>query len=40
MSTGPTTARESKLLVAARRGDEEAFRRLVEPHYEELHAHC
>jgi RNA polymerase sigma-70 factor, ECF subfamily len=29
-----------ELLVAARRGDEDAYRRLVEPHRPELHAHC
>jgi RNA polymerase sigma-70 factor, ECF subfamily len=40
MSTRPTTAREGKLLEAARTGDKDAFRRLVEPHYKELHAHC
>jgi RNA polymerase sigma-70 factor, ECF subfamily len=40
MSAGPTNARESKLLEAARGGDELAFRRLVEPHRAELHAHC
>jgi RNA polymerase sigma-70 factor (ECF subfamily) len=28
------------LLRAARAGDEDAFRRLVEPHRSELHAHC
>jgi RNA polymerase sigma-70 factor, ECF subfamily len=28
------------VLDAARRGDEDAFRRLVEPHRRELHAHC
>ena len=28
------------LLNAARRGDDEAFERLVEPHRRELHAHC
>src|SRR3954451_23133228 len=28
------------LLAAARRGDEAAFGRLVEPHRAELHAHC
>src|ERR1051325_7209228 len=28
------------LLDAARRGDEGAFERLVEPHRAELHAHC
>jgi RNA polymerase sigma-70 factor, ECF subfamily len=40
MSASPTTARDSKLLEAARRGDEHAFGRLVEPHRKELHAHC
>ena len=33
-------AQERELLEAARRGDEEAFRRLVEPRRGELHAHC
>jgi RNA polymerase sigma-70 factor, ECF subfamily len=33
-------AREHKLIEAARGGDEDAFRRLVEPHRTELHAHC
>jgi RNA polymerase sigma-70 factor (ECF subfamily) len=33
-------AREPELLEAARGGDEDAFRRLVEPHRNELHAHC
>src|ERR687890_695264 len=28
------------LLDAARRGDQSAFERLVEPHRRELHAHC
>ncbi len=32
--------RERELLDAARGGDEDAFRRLVEPHRRELHAHC
>ena len=40
MSARPTTARESKLLEAARRRDGDAFSRLVEPHRTELHAHC
>ena len=31
---------ERALLDAAQEGDEEAFRRLVEPHRRELHAHC
>jgi RNA polymerase sigma-70 factor, ECF subfamily len=30
----------SETLAAAQRGDEEAYRRLVEPHRRELHAHC
>ncbi|MFL5827616.1 MAG: sigma-70 family RNA polymerase sigma factor [Thermoleophilaceae bacterium] len=38
-STGPS-AREQELLDAARAGSEDAFRRLVEPRYAELHAHC
>jgi RNA polymerase sigma-70 factor (ECF subfamily) len=33
-------AQEQGLLEAARRGDEGAFQRLVEPHRGELHAHC
>src|SRR5919201_5164056 len=37
--TGPM-ARERELLDAARAGDEDAYRRLVEPHRPELHAHC
>ena len=32
--------RDRELLEAARGGDEDAFRRLVEPHRRELHAHC
>ena len=31
---------ERALLDAARAGDEDAFRRLIEPHRRELHAHC
>ena len=38
-STVPT-ALERELLDAARGGDEEAYRRLVEPYRGELHAHC
>jgi RNA polymerase sigma-70 factor (ECF subfamily) len=34
------TARERQLLDAARRGDQGAYRRLVEPYQGELHAHC
>jgi RNA polymerase sigma-70 factor (ECF subfamily) len=33
-------SRERELLEAARGGDEDAFRRLVEPHRGPLHAHC
>ena len=33
-------APDPRVLAAARRGDEEAFGRLVEPHRRELHAHC
>ena len=38
--TATVTALERELLGAARRGDQEAYRRLVEPHRGELHAHC
>ncbi|HTE61335.1 MAG TPA: sigma-70 family RNA polymerase sigma factor [Solirubrobacteraceae bacterium] len=34
------TARQRELLDAAREGNDNAFRRLVEPHQKELHAHC
>jgi RNA polymerase sigma-70 factor (ECF subfamily) len=34
------TARERALLEAARGGDEDAYRRLIEPFHGELHAHC
>src|SRR5919199_5501774 len=34
------TAQERVTLEAARRGDEDAFRRLVEPYRPQLHAHC
>jgi RNA polymerase sigma-70 factor, ECF subfamily len=42
MSTGSSgsSARDRELLEAARRGDEDAYRRLVEPHQEELRVHC
>ena len=42
MSAGvpSSTAPEAGLIDAARAGDEGAFRKLVEPHRAELHAHC
>src|SRR5438874_9329669 len=42
MSAAPTTAspQERQLLAAARGGDEDAYRRLVESRQAELHAHC
>jgi RNA polymerase sigma-70 factor (ECF subfamily) len=42
MSTTSTasTTQERELLDAARGGDEDAYRRLVEPHRSDLHAHC
>jgi RNA polymerase sigma-70 factor (ECF subfamily) len=42
MAGAPTnpTARERELLEAARGGDEDAYRRLVEDHHAALHAHC
>jgi RNA polymerase sigma-70 factor (ECF subfamily) len=42
MSAAPTTMseQERRLLAAARAGDEDAYRRLVEPRHAELHAHC
>jgi RNA polymerase sigma-70 factor, ECF subfamily len=39
-ATENLTTRERELLTAARRGDEDAFRHLVEPRRPELHAHC
>lgn len=35
-----TSAHERELLQAARDGDEDAYRRLLEPYRSELHAHC
>ena len=35
-----STAQEQELLAAAKSGEEDAFRRLVEGHQSELHAHC
>ena len=42
MSTASATItpRERTLLAAARRGDEDGYRHLVEPYHGELHAHC
>ena len=42
MTSSSATASLSghELLEAARDGDEDAFRRMVEPHQAELHAHC
>jgi RNA polymerase sigma-70 factor (ECF subfamily) len=41
MMAGPTeTVEQRELLETARRGDEDAYRRLVEPHRSELQAHC
>jgi RNA polymerase sigma-70 factor, ECF subfamily len=40
MNSAATTMTERQLLDAACDGDEDAFRRLVEPHRAELHAHC
>src|SRR6476646_1398432 len=39
-SVQTTPADERALIDAARGGDEDAFRRLVEPRRGELHAHC
>src|SRR5215217_3713500 len=39
-SSTTATAQEREVLQAARRGDEGAYRRLVECHRGELHAHC
>ena len=42
MSTTPAdaTGEQRALLAIAQKGDEHAFRRLLEPHRAELHAHC
>ena len=42
MTPGPTesTVQERELLETAKEGSEDAYRRLVEPHRTELHAHC
>ena len=39
-ATSTSALQERELLDAARGGDEEAFRRVVERHQAELHAHC
>jgi RNA polymerase sigma-70 factor, ECF subfamily len=38
--SGSSSVQERELLEAARDGDEDAFRRLLEPYQRELHAHC
>ena len=35
-----SAAQERRLLEQASTGDEDAYRRLVEPYHAELHAHC
>jgi RNA polymerase sigma-70 factor, ECF subfamily len=39
-SAGQSTVEQRELLETARSGSEDAYRRLVEPHRAELHAHC
>src|SRR5829696_7355618 len=39
-SSPRATPPQRALLEAARSGDQDAYRRLVEPHQGELHAHC
>jgi RNA polymerase sigma-70 factor, ECF subfamily len=40
VAAGGSKPLEQELLDAVRGGDEDAFRRLIEPHRAELHAHC
>src|SRR5215204_508585 len=40
MSTTPTEVEQKELLETARKGSEDAYARLVEPHRSELQAHC
>jgi RNA polymerase sigma-70 factor (ECF subfamily) len=40
MSTTPTEVEQRQLLETARKGSEDAYARLVEPHRSELQAHC
>jgi RNA polymerase sigma-70 factor, ECF subfamily len=40
MASNGSLIREHELVAAARKGDEDAFRHLVEPHRAPLHAHC
>src|SRR5690242_8394016 len=39
-SAAQSTVEQRELLETARSGSEDAYRRLVEPHRAELHAHC
>src|SRR5262245_66192536 len=39
-SAAQSTVEQRELLQTARSGSEDAYRRLVEPHRAELHAHC
>jgi RNA polymerase sigma-70 factor, ECF subfamily len=40
MASNGSLIQEHELVAAARKGDEDAFRHLVEPHRAQLHAHC